>query len=354
MKVVFVCQAVDQDDPILATTVRWIEALARSRRSAGSPCSRCEPDDTGSQPTVEVRRFGRSNRLATLLAFYREVLRSLRHRPDFFFIYQGGPYPLLLLPARLLRGTPVVQWKAHPAISRAMAFYARWCDDLIFTPAKASFPLDLSKVRAVGHGVDTELFQPREVPSIGDLIAVCRITPRKHVAKMIAAVASANRTFGATFRLDVYGPTLEGQESHAAELQVLLDRLQARDFVTLHEPVTHDRMPDLLNGHRAFLNFSETAVDKAVIEAMACGLPVISTNSSVNEIMPDDLRPDLITDGASDEAQARTIHSLLVRPDAEIAEIGRRMRRLAVNEHSVDRLFERILRDTRELLSART
>ena len=87
---------------------------------------------------------------------------------------------------------------------------------------------------------------------------------------------------------------------------------------------------------------------------MACGLPVISTNSSVNEIMPDDLRPDLITDGASDEAQARTIHALLIRPDAELAEIGGRMRRLAVDEHSVDRLFERILRDTRELLSARS
>ena len=112
-------------------------------------------------------------------------------------------------------------------------------------------------------------------------------------------------------------------------------------------------MPALLNGHRAFLNFSETAVDKAVIEAMACGLPVISTNSSVNEIMPDDLRPDLITDGASEEAQAMTIHELLIKPDAELDEVGGRMRRLAVAEHSVDRLFERIVSETQEWLSAR-
>jgi glycosyltransferase involved in cell wall biosynthesis len=234
-----------------------------------------------------------------------------------------------------------------------MAFYARWCDDLIFTPAKASFPLDLAKVRAVGHGVDTELFRPQELPKTGDLIAACRITPRKHVAEMITAVASANRAFGTAFRLDVYGPTLVGQEAYAAELRDLLDRLQASDFVALHEPVQHSRMPALLNGHRAFLSFSETAVDKAVIEAMACGLPVISTNRSVDEIMPEDLRPDLITNGGSAEAQAKTIHRLLTRPDAVVHEIGERMRRLAVSEHSVDRLFERILTDTRELLSGR-
>ncbi len=164
MKVVFVCQAVDQDDPILATTIRWIEALAAQPPVTGVTVLALRTARHGLPPTVEVRGFGRSNRLATLLAFYREVVRSLRRRPDFFFIYQGGPYPLLLLPAKLLSRTSVVQWKAHPAISRAMAFYARWCDDLIFTPAKASFPMDLPKVRAVGHGVDTELFKPREVP----------------------------------------------------------------------------------------------------------------------------------------------------------------------------------------------
>jgi glycosyltransferase involved in cell wall biosynthesis len=353
VKVIFVCQAVDQDDPVLATTVRWIEALARQPAVARVSVLALRTGRHQLPPEVEVRGFGRSNRVATLLAFCREVIRSLRPRPAFFFVYQGGPYPLLLLPAKLLCRTPIVQWKAHPAISRAMAFYARWCDDLIFTPAKASFPLELAKVRAVGHGVDTELFQPQELPKTGDLIAVCRIAPRKHVAEMITAVASANRAFGTAFRLDVYGPTLEGQEAYAAELRVLLDRLQASGFVTLHEPVQHSRMPALLSGHRAFLSFSETAVDKAVIEAMACGLPVISTNRSVDEIMPEDLRPELITNGGSAQAQARTIHRLLTKPDAEVHEIGGRMRRLAVSEHSVDRLFERILTDTRELLSVR-
>jgi glycosyltransferase involved in cell wall biosynthesis len=353
LNVVFVCQAVDQDDPILATTLRWIEALARKPSVDRVTVLALRTGRHALPATVEVRRFGQTGRFATVRAFYREVARVLRRRPDLFFIYQGGPYPLLLLPIRLLSRTAVMQWKAHPAISRAMAIYARWCDDLIFTPTKASFPMDLRKVRVVGHGVDTELFRPQQRPVSADLIAVGRITPRKHIAEMIEAVVSCNREFGTELKLDVYGPVLAGQEAHAAHLDAIVDRLGARDWVALHGPVDHAQMPAVLNGHRAFLNFSETAVDKAVIEAMACGLPLVSTNASVREIIPADLRSTLITDPRNPERQAQAVHDLLTRSDPELAAIGERMRTLAITEHGVDRLFDRILEDARGWLSDR-
>ncbi len=44
-----------------------------------------------------------------------------------------------------------------------------------------------------------------------------------------------------------------------------------------------------------------------------------------------------------------TIHELLIKPDAELDEVGGRMRRLAVAEHSVDRLFERIVSETQRM-----
>ena len=97
MRAVFVCQAVDRDDPILATTIRWIEALARQPAVYRVTVLALRTGRHELPAAVDVRRFGRSNRLGTLFGFYGEVARSLRDRPDFFFIYQGGPYPLLLL-----------------------------------------------------------------------------------------------------------------------------------------------------------------------------------------------------------------------------------------------------------------
>jgi glycosyltransferase involved in cell wall biosynthesis len=353
LDIVVICQAVDRDDPILASTIRWIEALAGRHDVARVRVLALRTGRHHLEESVAVHRFGRQNRLARLTAFYREVARTLRPRPSLFLVYQGGPYPALLLPLRLLLRIPVVQWKAHPVIDRAMAFYARWCDDLLFTSTPTAFPMDLPKVHAVGQGIDTETFHIEARPLTGDLITVCRITPRKRVEEMISAVAHANREFGTQYRFDVYGPTLPGDEAYAARLEAVIDHLGARDWITLRGPIAHAQLPALLSGHRAFLNFAETALDRSVVEAMACGLPVISTNDSVIDILPPDLHQALIADKRSTTHQAEAIHALLGMPQAELRVLGERMREIVVAEHSLDRLFDRILGETRSsLLSA--
>lgn len=350
LRVVFITQAVDRDDPTLPHSARWIEALARKPGVEHVAVLALRTGRHELPGNVSVRRFGRPNRLATVGAFYRAVVGTLRRRPDVFFVHQGGPYPLLLMPFKLVARIPIVQWKTHGVITRAMAFYARRCDDLLFTATRASFPMPIPKVRVVGHGIDTDAFRSEAVPT-RELIAAGRIAPTKRIEEMVLAVEHANRRYGTAYRLDIYGPTLPGDERYAAAIDALIDRLGARERVTIHGPVGHAQLPRLFNGHRACLNFSDHgAIDKAALEAMACGRPVISTNDSVAEIMPPALRPLLITDRQSTEVQAAAIHELLSRPDAELGRLGERMRAVVVADHSVDRLFERVLEDIRAVL----
>jgi glycosyltransferase involved in cell wall biosynthesis len=349
LRIVFICQALDRDDPVLATTVRWVNSLVRKPsvdrvRVLALRTGRYDLPDR-----VEVHRFGRSGRLATSAAFLHEVMRSLRPRPDLFFVYQGGPYPALLLPFKLLLRIPIVQWKAHSVITRVMAFYARRCDDLLFTATPASFPMDLPSLRVVGHGIDTNFFRNARRPPLGDLIATGRIAPVKQIEQMVRAVVNANRTYGTGYRFNIYGPILEGDGAYARTIDGVIEELAAREWITLHGPVTQERLRDIINGHRVCLNFSTGAIDKSVLEAMACGLPVVSSNDSVGEVIPSDLRPALITEKQSTESQAKSIHELLRRPEAEIAALGQRMRDLVVTKHSLDRLFDRILEDVEPL-----
>jgi glycosyltransferase involved in cell wall biosynthesis len=350
LSIVFISQAVDRDDPVLPHAVRWIEALAGKPAVDHTAVLALRTGRYDLPGNVDVYRFGRSNRLATLGAFYRGVVRSLRRKPDVFFVHQGGPYPLLLLPIKFASRIPIVQWKAHSVITRAMAFYARRCDDLIFTATRASFPMGVSKVRVVGHGIDTHAFRGEAVAPLGDLVAAGRIAPIKRVEQMVRAVEHANRMYGTAYRLNIYGPTLPGDEAYAAGIEALIDRLGARSRVALHGPVRHEHLPRLFNGHRVCLSFGRGAVDKSALEAMACELPVISTNDSVAEIIPSALGSLLITEKESTEAQAATIHELLRRPDAEIVRLGERMRAVVVANHSVERLFDRILDDVRTLV----
>jgi glycosyltransferase involved in cell wall biosynthesis len=295
---------------------------------------------------VEVRRFGASSRQATLAGFYREVAWTLRQGIDCFFIHQGGPYPLLLLPFKLVLGKPVYQWKAHPLISGRMAFYARWCDTKIFTSTRAAFPMDLDKVRVVGQGVDTELFRVlEEIPRSIDLVTVGRVSPIKRVVEMVRAVLRASEQSGRAHRLDVIGPVLPPDERYVAGIREIISEHGAEEHIRFTGPTEQDQLPRTLNRYRAFLHFSDGALDRSAAEAMACGVPVISTNDAVAEILPEDLRAILLTRRDDPVAQGDTIGKVMNLSDEDLLHIGKQLREVVVQHHSVEGLFDRILRE---------
>jgi glycosyltransferase involved in cell wall biosynthesis len=257
VRLAFICQAIDRADPVHATTARWVEVLAGKGAVDRVFVLALRTGRYRLPGNVEVREFGARNRPATLARFYREVVRALRGGIDCFFIHQGGPYPLLLLPLKLVLTKPVYQWKAHPLIGRAMAFYARWCDTKVFTSTRAAFPMELPKVRVVGQGIDTEFFRVMDVTKSADLVTVGRVSPIKRVAEMASAVAAANGRYGTSYRLDVVGPILPGDERYLAQVLRLIADRGAGESIRFTGPIDQGELPQVLNRHRAFLHFSE-------------------------------------------------------------------------------------------------
>jgi glycosyltransferase involved in cell wall biosynthesis len=343
MRLVFICQAVDQNDPILASTVRWIEEFSKKPQVEQMAVITLRKGTFALPRNVEVHAIKGRNRLVTLARFYEEVLRSVSRGADGFFIHMGGPYPVLLLPFRLLMGKPVFQWKAHPYIGPLMRFSARFCDTKVFTSTRNAFPLRLPNVRIVGQGIDTAQFCIELLPKMGDLVTVGRIAPVKRLDVMLKALAQCNHRYETSYRLDVYGPTLEMDHEYREHLKALLKQLNLSLFVCFRGAVPQRQLPKILNCYRLFLNFSKTALDRSVVEAMACGLPVISTNPCVEEILPEHLRPLLMVPAADVDNQAQAIHHLLSSDDRQLSEIGQALRNIAVRDHSVTSLIDKIL-----------
>jgi len=76
---------------------------------------------------------------------------------------------------------------------------------------------------------------------------------------------------------------------------------------------------------------------------MACGLPVISTNACVGEIVPEGLGPLLIAPEGDLDKQAKAIHSVLSSGENQRAEIGKTLRETVEQHHSIQALFDKIL-----------
>ena len=350
---VFICQAVDDDDPILATTISWIRAFARHPQVENVSVLSLRSGKYVMPDNVSVTAIQGKNRLSTLLRFYKAVITAMTsHKADFFFIYQGGAYPFLLLPFKICFKKPVFQWKALPYISPQMKFYARYCDTKVFTSTPNAFPLALpGKLKVIGQGIDTKHFI--NIPGrekTGDLVTVGRIAPVKKLEVILQVLELCKQRYGKTYRLDIYGPASEQHTQYLEYLQALINTLRLSEEVSLMGPVKQEYLPAILNKHRVFINCSETALDRVVVEAMACELPVLATNVCIADILPQSLKEQLFVAEDTVEHIAHSLHALMSQSEEQLTGIGKDLRKIIVQDHSVERLIDKIVTEVQHSL----
>lgn len=109
--------------------------------------------------------------------------------------------------------------------------------------------------------------------SVRHFVAAGRITEQKNYPAMIEAFRTAHRKCP-EIRLSIYGT---GNESYMEQIQQMIDRYGLSSSITMHGR-TADMLP-VLHQADAFLMTSDfEGMPNALAEAMAVGLPCISTN----------------------------------------------------------------------------
>ena len=109
------------------------------------------------------------------------------------------------------------------------------------------------------------------------LVTVGRLTVEKNMAAIIEALPGIRDVISGT-TLDILG---EGEARSALEARAT--ELDLRSAVTFHGNVSHEKVLEILSRSHLFVFPTRTkeGFPKAVLEALACGLPVIATRVSV-------------------------------------------------------------------------
>src|SRR3990167_2938940 len=68
-------------------------------------------------------------------------------------------------------------------------------------------------------------------------------------------------------------------------LEHLINQHHLNDRVTIR-PIMHDDLPPLLRSAAAFVHASQTGLDKAILEALACGCTVVTCSDNVPDDAP--------------------------------------------------------------------
>jgi len=148
------------------------------------------------------------------------------------------------------------------------------------------------------------------------LLTVSRIDPRKGLRVLPAAIA-ALKAGGHDCALDLVGPTI-GQigDTERDAIRNEAARLGVSDRVTLTGPIALDRLMPLYGDYDLFVLPTQPGegIPRVLLEAMAAGLPVITTNvSGIASLIADGSNGMLITESSAD-AVAAAVRTLIGAP----------------------------------------
>lgn len=275
--------AVDAEHVTLAFGLRWIEAL--SRRFDHIDVVTMRAGKYSLPPNVTVWSLGQENGFseARRAARFYQIIRTImrRRRISVAFTHMIPIFAVLFAPIARLSGIRNVLWYAHGATPGTLRI-AHHLVDHVVSSTPEGFRIPSRKATFIGQGVDHTRFQftVRRPSSALRLISVGRIAASKGLDVIIDALVGWTAPFDWQLVL-VGGGTDERERAYAESLAAdAMKRLPA-GRVRFTGRLDADRIADELANSDVFLNLSSTgSLDKAIVEAMLSGCPVISSNDA--------------------------------------------------------------------------
>ncbi len=272
MKLLIVTQTVDTSNPVLGFFVRWIEEFAKHTERIEIIC--LKEGKYALPMNVRVHSLGKEkgvSRIKYVLNFYG-YLWQLRRAYDAVFVHMNPEYIILGGFFWRLWGKRVSLWYTHKSVNLKLRI-AAFLSNIIFTASKESFRLKSSKVRVMGHGIDTEFFSPNESVTRGNwVLSVGRLMQSKRHDIAIRIATHDNREL----RVAGEGPERKNLESLAHELGTRVRFLGGLAQAQLRDE--YQRAAYLVHTSKS------GSLDKVVLEALACGLPIKTNDPALKPL----------------------------------------------------------------------
>jgi len=366
MRVALICTEKLPVPPVRGGAIQtYIDGVLPYLRAAHDVTVICRTDPSLPERSEGFVRVGADGGVAE---YYRAVCRVLAtDRWDAVVLYNRPAYVqevaaaapgarlLLSLHNEMLLPHRLPAWQARAALARTDCVLC--ISEFLRRGVARLYPTYADRLRTVRSGVDLERFRPgvhpqeaalRERYGLGDrpvILSVGRLSPKKGIHLVLSAMERVVETHPNAVLVQVgsrwYGSNDE--DAYVRAIKQLADRLgdavRLTGYVPYHEMDSHFALAQL------FVCASQWQEPLARVhyEAMACGLPVITTDRGGNgEVVTDALNGLIVRPHDRAEGFAAAMQTLL--DDADLRRrLGQAGRALAVREFGWERVGRELL-----------
>ena len=333
--ILIITQKLDSEDVSLGFFCDWIDVF--SRNFGKVYVITLSMGKYKAPNNVVVYSLGRekgASKLLQVLRFYKK-LYQLTPKTDGVFAHMAPIFVIASWPIVKIFNKKIILWYTHKSVTLKLKIAEKLSDEIL-TASKESFRLLSKKVVITGHGIDTGVFTPVNHKSQTTnhklkILSVGRIAPVKNYEVLISATRIL-KSEGLDFSVSIVGePVLDKDKEYDVNIKKLVNSNGLGDVFNFLGKIEHKNLPEVYRNHDIFIHLSRTgSLDKVILEAMACGMTVLSCNEASQAFLPE----DYIFGQDNGEEFARRIKFATHNPKS--------LREFVLNNHNLESLIKKL------------
>jgi glycosyltransferase involved in cell wall biosynthesis len=340
VRLLFVTQAVDEDDNVLGFTVEWIRALSRFVEQVICVAVRIgRHSDLPSNVRLLSMGKERGRSSFWLALESQRLLASLARDVDAALAHMAPELALLCWPHAVVRRFPLFMWYTHEKVTLPLRL-AVAASRTVFTAVPESLRLDTNKRLVMGHGVPVGRFGTVSPAASNEVLALGRVSPIKEL-EVVAEAARLLRDKGLRFRI-VGSPGVPSDESYLERLKSKAREHELAHVLTFEPSIPYESVPAAFGRSLCGVSASSRNYDKVALECLAAGRLTLVANEAYLPLLGAEGRWLHFPAGDSG-ALAERIERIRTMPAQARSSLANLLRDRVRRDHSVDSLARRLV-----------
>ncbi len=270
--------AMDLDNPIFSHQVETVNRLSSYFDKVVVVTSQVGVFEVADNVTVKSCEWKKGKPFSNILKFLLRITPEL-NRNVVIFSHMTDVQASIVAPIAKVLGIKHILWYAHTTYSVFLRWSNYWVDSIL-TSTPGSCPVKNAKVVVVGQAINPNIFdfQKRVSRALRSGVHIGRFDPSKHIEVIIEEAAKIRKSSYEITITQIGSPSSSVFQPYKNEVEDGVKRSGQSNWFSSEQSVSRNLLPKLLHNFDFFIHAYDGSLDKTLIEATMCGLPVLTTN----------------------------------------------------------------------------